>query len=263
MSYWTLLAVSLIFSAVGFIGYVYFFSLGYGLSVAAIGAALAIGFWQRLTAGTLAACMLLVIYGLRLAGYLLIREKRRPDYRKILSPEMERGKKIPLGFKALMWAACAVLYTLETIPVYFRLKNNAAPDPLLYVGLGVSVCGLILETAADIQKSAAKKKAPGTYVSTGLYRWVRCPNYLGELIFWLGVLLHGAGALRGPGQWIPALMGYALIVYVMFSGARRLELRQMRTYGSDPVFQTYAHRVPILIPFIPLYSLEKYKWLMA
>ena len=53
------------------------------------------------------------------------------------------------------------------------------------------------------------------------------------------------------------------IIFVMFSGARRLELRQNRNYGNDPEYQAYVKKVPILLPFIPLYSVAKYKFLVA
>jgi len=49
----------------------------------------------------------------------------------------------------------------------------------------------------------------------------------------------------------------------MFSGARRLEVRQNKNYGADPEYQVYVRSVPILLPFIPLYSVEKYKFLVA
>mgnify|MGYP002672403423 CR=1 FL=1 len=101
------------------------------------------------------------------------------------------------------------------------------------------------------------------WVDTGLYRLVRCPNYLGEMVFWTGVLVSGIGALQGIGQWIMALIGYVGIVFVMFSGARRLEIRQNKNYGKDPEYQQCVKTVPILLPFIPLYSVEKYKWLIA
>ena len=45
--------------------------------------------------------------------------------------------------------------------------------------------------------------------------------------------------------------------------ARRLEIRQNKNYGSDPEYQKYVKTVPILLPFIPLYSVEKHKWLVA
>lgn len=130
-------------------------------------------------------------------------------------------------------------------------------------GGAIRLCGVVLESAADLQKNAAKKKNSHRFVDTGLYRLVRCPNYLGEMVFWTGVLVSGIGALQGIGQWIMALIGYVGIVFVMFSGARRLEIRQNKNYGKDPEYQQYVKTFPILLPFIPLYSVEKYKWLIA
>ena len=64
------------------------------------------------------------------------------------------------------------------------------------------------------------------------------------------------------GQWIVAILGLIGIIFVMFSDARRLEIRQNKNYGSDPEYQEYVKKVPILIPFVPLYSVEKYKFLV-
>lgn len=90
---------------------------------------------------------------------------------------------------------------------------------------------------------------------------MRCPNYLGEVLTWTGVFISGLTALEGPFQWIFALAGYAGIVYVMFGGARRLELRQNRNYGKDPEYQVYVKKTPTLLPFIPLYSVANVTWL--
>lgn len=73
----------------------------------------------------------------------------------------------------------------------------------------------------------------------------------------------GIPVLHGALQWIAALAGYIGIIYVMFGGARRLEMRQNRTYGDDLEYQNYVKTTPIMIPFVPLYSVEKYKWLVA
>ena len=113
-----------------------------------------------------------------------------------------------------------------------------------------------------IQKNNAKKVNPRRFVDTGLYRIVRCPNYLGEMIFWTGVVIVAIGAASGL-QWIVIAIGYIGIIFVMFSGARRLEIRQDKNYGTDPEYQKYVSSVPILLPFIPLYSVKKHKWLVA
>ena len=83
------------------------------------------------------------------------------------------------------------------------------------------------------------------------------------MIFWTGVLVSGVNVLEGAGPWILALIGYIGIIFVMFSGARRLEIRQNKNYGNDPEYQKYVKTVPIMVPFIPLYSVEKFKWLVA
>lgn len=258
MSAWVVLLISLICSSVGFVMYIYFFSVGYGLAVAGIALGLLVGFRKVLGAGELLVCLLLLFYGLRLAGYLLIRDMKSAGYRKVLNPERERSKKMPIGPKLAIWVACALLYFLETCPVYFRLHNGAKADVMLWVGAVVMACGILLELLADMQKTALKKKKPGRFVDTGLYSFVRCPNYLGEVLLWLGVLLTGTTALQGV-QWLWAILGYILILYVMVSGARRLEIRQDKNYGNDPEYQKYVKCVPILFPFIPLYSVKKYK----
>lgn len=74
------------------------------------------------------------------------------------------------------------------------------------------------------------------------------------------IMFHGR---MDAAQWIACILGYLGIIYVMFSGARRLEIRQNRVYGNDPEYVNYARTVPIMIPLIPLYSVEKHKWLVA
>ena len=74
------------------------------------------------------ACGLLFFYGIRLAGFLLHREIKNAAYRRTVSMEMERSKKMPLVAKLSLWVSCGFLYTLMTIPLYYRMLNQAAPD---------------------------------------------------------------------------------------------------------------------------------------
>ncbi|MBQ3323169.1 MAG: DUF1295 domain-containing protein [Firmicutes bacterium] len=274
MTYIVILAVSLLLCAVGFWRYVYFFSVGYGFAVAGIGITLLILFHGIMTPVTWIASILFIVYGVRLGGYLMIREMKSAAYNKILKPENDRSKSIAVGVKIAIWVSCAILYFLQTSPFTFRLENTAnlieegaamiAPDvAAAWIGLIMMILGVLLEIAADMQKNAAKKKNPSCFVDTGLYRIVRCPNYLGELVLWAGVFIAGIPYLQGALQWIIAILGLVGITYVMFSGARRLEMRQDRNYGDDPVYQKYVKTVPIMIPLIPLYSVKNWKAFVA
>ena len=258
---WLFLA-AMVISSIGFKNYVWFISLGYGFSIAGEGLLMLILYGQSLSIGTVICCVLFILYGLRLGGYLAIRELKSSSYKKNMTGEIKDGKSVPFGVKIAIWVTCAALYVTQVSGVFYRLVNNAGSNVWVYVGAVVMVLGVVLESAADVQKNNAKKVNPKRFVDTGLYRIVRCPNYLGEMIFWTGVLISGIGAVTGW-QWLIVAIGYIGIIFVMFSGARRLEIRQNKNYGNDPEYQKYVKTVPILLPFIPLYSVEKHKWLVA
>ena len=262
VNFWLLFGLCMLVSAIGFKNYVWFISLGYGFSIAAQGAALLILYGQNLTFGTIITCVLFILYGLRLGGYLAIREFGGSSYKKNMKGEIKDGKTVPFGVKIAIWTSCAALYVTQISGVFYRLLNAAQDNVFVFIGAAIMLSGVSLETAADIQKNNAKKVNPRRFVDTGLYRIVRCPNYLGEMIFWTGVLISGIGAVSGW-QWIVVAIGYIGIIFVMFSGARRLEIRQDKNYGADPEYQKYVTTVPILLPFIPLYSVKKHKWLVA
>ena len=262
VNFWLLFGICMLVSAIGFKNYVWFISLGYGFSIAAQGVAMLFLYGQTLTLGTVICCVLFILYGLRLGGYLAIRELGSSSYKKNMKGEIKEGSTVPFGVKIAIWVTCAALYVTQIGGVFYRLQNAVQDNALVFIGAAVMLAGVSLETAADIQKNNAKKVNPRRFVDTGLYRIVRCPNYLGEMIFWTGVLISGIGAVTGW-QWVVVAIGYVGIIFVMFSGARRLEIRQDKNYGNDPEYQKYVSTVPILLPFIPLYSVKKHKWLVA
>ena len=165
----------------------------------------------------------------------------------------------------VIWISCALLYVGQMSPATFYLYNSEAgastSEIIAWIGAIVATIGVAIEIIADAQKNAAKKKNPKLYVCSGLYRIVRCPNYFGEVLMWTGSFIIAFGSCCTFWQWVIASLGYIGIVYVMFSGARRLELRQTETYGNIPEFKEYIKKTPLIIPFVPIYSVAKYSWL--
>lgn len=257
-----ILAVCAVLCAVGFYKFVYFLSIGYGFAVAGGGIAILImaltnGWSEGVLWLALLQCVLFLAYGIRLSGFLLIREIKNAAYRKTLKEATGDDKKMPIFVLVAIWVCVSVLYMAQVSPMFFRYYNGAKDMVVPVIGAIVSVLGLILESVADNQKSAQKKENPDMVATKGLYKIVRCPNYLGEIIFWTGVFISGFTAYTGVGQWIMAIVAYISIVYIMFNGAQRLEKRQMERYGNDEAYNTYADKTPIIIPLLPIYHLNK------
>ena len=266
---WSLLGilyiVCAVLCAVGFYKFVYFLSIGYGFAVAGGGIAILV---MALITPTDAPLWVLLIqaalflaYGIRLSGFLLVRELKNITFKKtdVAKDTLAKNgeKKMPVFVLVVIWITVAALYVTQVSPMLFRVTNNVTEIPLAIVGFVISVGGLILETVADNQKSEQKKERPDMVATKGLYKMCRCPNYLGEIIFWTGVFVSGIPCYAGVGQWIMAIFAYIAIVFIMFNGAQRLEKRQMARYGANDEYNTYANKTPIIIPLLPIYHLNK------
>lgn len=260
---WVLYVVSLVMCCMGFYKFVYFLSVGYGLAILGESVAMAVMYGQSLSLPTIIILILFVVYGFRLSGFLIIREVKNAAYRKTLKEATKDGEKpMPIFVKATIWIFVSALYVAQVAPVYYRLvdygKNGAAEnETLVWVGAVIMLIGIILEGAADMQKSAQKKVRPDMVATQGLYKIVRCPNYFGEILTWTGVFVSSLNILTGVWQWIVAVFGYICIVYIMFNGAQRLEKRQMGRYGNNAEYKAYAEKTPIIIPLLPIYHLNK------
>jgi steroid 5-alpha reductase family enzyme len=115
-----------------------------------------------------------------------------------------------------------------------------------YVGLFIFVVGFALEVASDMQKTQFRKdpKNKSNFISSGLWAKSRHPNYLGELILWVGVAIMSVQSLEGL-QYITLispLFVYVLLVYI--SGVRMLEDSGQKKWGNLPEYKEYLNSTP-------------------
>lgn len=80
-NFWLLFLAAMVISSIGFKNYVWFISLGYGFSIAGEGLLLMLLYGKELTLGTIICCILFIVYGCRLGGYLAIREMKSSSYK--------------------------------------------------------------------------------------------------------------------------------------------------------------------------------------
>ena len=251
---WLFFVVALVCCSIGFKRFVWFMSVGYGLASAGIGLTMLI---VSLTKGFnflfIVQCILFMVYGIRLGGFLLVRELKNESYRKKMA-EVGGDVKVPFFVAIIMWLMMGAMYVCQSAGPIYRLLNGAGNNIFLTIGIIVSLIGIIIEALADKQKGEAKKNNPNMPAMDGLYKMCRCPNYFGEILFWTGSIISGIGAVQGK-QWILVVIGYVLIVIVMMSGAKRVETRHIKHYGDKKEYNDYADKTPILLPLIPVYHM--------
>lgn len=251
----TLLAV-----APGFRRLVHFVSVGYAFAITTMALATMILFRQHIGGLALLQNLVLLIWGLRL-GIFLLRRENQPSFQKQASDTDEQYGSINLPRKFVIWLGVSVLYVCMFLPGLASAANHPAGGAIgmtvaQWFGLCLMIAGQAIESLADWQKSVFKGRYPKEFCKDGLYRWVRCPNYLGEILFWLGNWAMGLFFYSTLVYWIASLIGLVCIVLIMFGSTRRLERAQELRYGELPAYQNYVQSVPVLFPFVPVYTLK-------
>lgn len=99
--------------------------------------------------------------------------------------------------------------------------------------------GVFLHFAADMQKHMWLKLRPGELLTEGLWAHVRNPNYLGELLIYLG---FGLLAMH----WVPIFLLTLFVIVYWLPNMRRKDASLARY----PEFGAYKKRSWRFLPFI-------------
>lgn len=116
-----------------------------------------------------------------------------------------------------------------------------------FLGLGVWLIGFIFETVGDWQldRFIATKPAPGSILTTGLWKYTRHPNYFGEVTMWWGIWLMVAPL---PFSYLAFISPLAITYLILkVSGIPMLEAK----YEGNAAFAAYKARTSAFFPLPP------------
>mmetsp|Transcript_25818 Transcript_25818/g.61156 ORF Transcript_25818/g.61156 Transcript_25818/m.61156 type:complete len:537 (-) Transcript_25818:159-1769(-) len=254
ISFLTMYLLSLLGSSCGFSTFLYFITVGFGTGVALPLSTALIVYMQEtsLPILTVVHSVLTILWGVRLATFLLLREYVMwPElHRKIV--ELQSRMSIPFVSKLLCWFVYSFFYVSLVSSCWSRLIQAAAVaaasstvslespplpvhwnsqwGPIGYVGIFLQVIGLSLETIADWQKTSFKKGSRHSWCNVGVWSWSTHPHYLGDGMFWVGTYLsHGFYSLSTSAL---ATVGLGFVLTVLKSAARSLATKQKEKYGK-------------------------------
>ena len=196
--------------------------------------------------GNIILSSLIIIWTLRLGAFLFLRIKKAGEDKRF----REIKKSFSWFFMAFtvsgMWVSICALCALTGISNGIELNN------ITYIGIILFIIGFTLEIIADSQKTNFRKNNVNKdkFITTGLWKYSRHPNYLGEIILWIGVAIISYSSLEISQLFtlVSPVFTYLLLVHV--SGINLLEKSGQKKWGSLSEYKEYKRKTPRLFWFI-------------
>ena len=163
------------------------------------------------------------------------------DWRYTMLKEKTGKLYIFVNFLGIHLVPTLVVYGC-TLPVVYTILEAPAWNAGSIVFFAVSLLAVALQGTADIQMHAFRKKKTGGFMRSGVWKYSRHPNYLGEILMWWGIALAAVCVM--PEHWW--LLAGALANTALFLGVSipLADGRQSRKEG----FAAYKKNTRMLLP---------------
>jgi protein-S-isoprenylcysteine O-methyltransferase Ste14 len=138
-------------------------------------------------------------------------------------------------------SGAALVLTLYWVAPWLIVSGryHAMPPWWLAVCISLYALGVFLHFASDMQKWMALKYNRGKLITEGLWSVVRNPNYLGELLIYLGF-----GLL--PFHWAPP----AVLAFAVATAWIPQMRKKDKSLSRYPEFAQYKSQTKYIIPYL-------------
>ena len=196
--------------------------------------------------GNIIVSCLIIMWTLRLGTFLYTRIKKAGEDKRF----REIKKSFSWFFMAFtisgMWVSICTICALTGI------SNGIELTGVTYTGVIIFIIGFALEIISDNQKTNFRKIEYNRdkFITTGLWKYSRHPNYLGEIVLWTGVAIISYSSLEVYQMFtlVSPIFTYLLLVNV--SGINLLEKSGEKKWGHLDSYKSYKENTPRLIGFL-------------
>jgi steroid 5-alpha reductase family enzyme len=191
--------------------------------------------------------VLVVVWALRLAGYLTWRNWGEPEDHRYQKIRANNQPHFALKSLYLIFGLQAALAWVVSLPLLAAIASSRPLGLFDYAGAALAVFGILFETIGDWQLARFKANSAnrGRVLDTGLWRYTRHPNYFGECCVWWGFYLI---ALSAGGWWSVVAPLLMTLLLLKVSGVAMLE----RDIGERrPAYRDYIACTNALLPGPP------------
>jgi steroid 5-alpha reductase family enzyme len=195
----------------------------------------------------LVVATLICVWAVRLGSFLFIRVKKAGQDRRFTQIKTKFFRFLLTWTLGGTW----VFITMASGLAAMTSQSQSPIDAFLIIGAAMWALGFVIEVIADRQKTIFRKDPANAdkFISSGLWSISRHPNYLGEIILWIGIAVIALPVLSGW-QWVTLISPiFVSFLLLKVSGVPLLENNAESRWGDDPEFRQYKARTPSLIPY--------------
>ena len=148
------------------------------------------------------------------------------DWRYTMLSE-KTGRIYPLiNFLGIHMFPTVVVYSC-VLPAVYALYEGGNVNLFTFFGFALSLVATTLQLVADIEMQSFRNRKQGGFIRSGLWKYARHPNYLGEILMWWGVALMAVSLM--PDRWylaFGALLNTVMFLVVSIPMADRRQARK-------------------------------------
>jgi steroid 5-alpha reductase family enzyme len=136
---------------------------------------------------------------------------------------------------------------VAAMPIYYIFMFSSEMNWVTWTGIFISLGGIYLELIADNQLYEFKVKGnnPIAVMRFGVWQYLRHPNYLGEILFWIGIALMAYTPYTTISIFAGSMLLLAMFVFVS------IPLIDKRLLKTKPGYVIYKDSTWALIPKPP------------
>jgi len=195
--------------------------------------------------GNIVIVLLISSWAIRLGTFLFLRIKKDGEDKRFRTIKPSASRFFMTWTLQGLWVSLCSMCALTAI----SSEGGIILNLFFYLGVAIFIFGFAIEIIADKQKSKFRsiEANKDSFITTGLWAKSRHPNYLGEILLWLGVAVISISSLSG---WqyltlISPIFTYLLLVYV--SGVRMLEDMGDKKWSHNEEYIKYKSTTPRLL----------------
>lgn len=154
----------------------------------------------KLTSAAVLLLVSVIFWGIRLTGNwaYVFGGLNHQDWRYTKLKE-DNGKLYPLiNFAGIHMVPTLIVY-MCTLPAVFVVREEVRANIGSYVGTVICISAATMQLVADTQMHKYRKRGEHGLIHTGLWKYARHPNYLGEISMWWGVAIQALSVM--PECW--------------------------------------------------------------